>query len=105
MPHPRPVIADEPVSTLDVSIQTQVLNLLMGLHQETSVAYLFIAHNLVVVEHIADDMLVMYLGRVVECGPKRMIFDTPAASLHACAAFGHAPHRCGAAQRALRRQG
>ena len=77
MLEPRVVVADEPVSALDVSIQAQVLNLLMDLQEETGVAYVFISHNLAVVELIADDVLVMYLGRVMERAPKRALFDAP----------------------------
>ena len=77
MLNPRVVVADEPVSALDVSIQAQVLNLLMDLQDETRVAYVFISHNLGVVELIADDVLVMYLGKVVERAPKTALFATP----------------------------
>jgi dipeptide transport system ATP-binding protein len=78
MLHPRLVVADEPVSALDVSIQAQVLNLLMNLQEELGIAYLFISHNLQVVRHIADTVLVMYLGKIVEYGAKDDIFGRPA---------------------------
>lgn len=74
---PKVIVADEPVSALDVSIQAQVLNLLMDLQQASGVAYLFISHNLAVVEHIADEVLVMYLGKTVEHGSKEQVFHRP----------------------------
>src|SRR5439155_1416650 len=78
MLEPRLVVADEPVSALDVSIQAQVLNLLMDLQQEMGIAYLFISHNLQVVRHIANEVLVMYLGRAVEYASKDDVFARPA---------------------------
>src|SRR4051794_39664085 len=77
MLRPKLVVADEPVSALDISIQAQVLNLLMDLQQEFRLAYLFISHDLGVVRHIADDIMVMYLGLVMEQGPKELIFEKP----------------------------
>ncbi|MFQ5466988.1 MAG: dipeptide ABC transporter ATP-binding protein [Kiloniellaceae bacterium] len=77
MLRPRILVADEPVSALDVSIRAQVLNLLMDLQEEFDLAYLFISHDLSVVRHIADDIIVMYLGRPVEQGRAEAIFADP----------------------------
>jgi len=77
MLRPKVVVADEPVSALDVSIRAQVLNLLMDLQAEFNLAYLFISHDLGVVRHIADEVMVMYLGRTVEHGAKETIFAGP----------------------------
>ncbi|MFO1225665.1 dipeptide ABC transporter ATP-binding protein [Roseateles sp.] len=75
--NPGIVVADEPVSALDVSIQAQILNLFLDLQAEFQTAYVFISHNLSVVEHVADELMVMYLGSAVEVGDKRRIFAAP----------------------------
>ncbi|HVO04356.1 MAG TPA: peptide ABC transporter ATP-binding protein [Candidatus Cybelea sp.] len=77
MLRPKVVVADEPVSALDVSIRAQVLNLLMDLQGELDLAYMFISHDLSVVRHLADDVMVMYLGRPVEQGTKDRVFNEP----------------------------
>ncbi|NNE80709.1 MAG: ATP-binding cassette domain-containing protein, partial [Silicimonas sp.] len=77
MLEPKVLVLDEPVSALDLSIQSAILNLLMELQEQMQLAYLFISHDLSVVRHVADDVIVMYLGRAVERGPKSAVFAGP----------------------------
>ena len=74
---PKLVIADEPVSALDVSVQSQVLNLMVRLQRERNLTYVFISHDLSVVEYISDTIAIMYLGKIVEVGPVESIFERP----------------------------
>ena len=75
--HPKIIIADEAVSALDVSIRAQIVNLLLDLQAEFGLAYLFISHDMAVVERISHRVAVMYLGQIVEIGPRRAIFENP----------------------------
>ncbi len=77
MLEPKVLVLDEPVSALDLSIQSAILNLLVDLQERLHLAYLFISHDLSVVRHVADDVIVMYLGRAVEKGSKEDVFAAP----------------------------
>ena len=77
MLRPKILVLDEPVSALDISIRAQVLNLIAELQEALKLAYVFVSHDLSVVRHIADEVMVVYLGSVVEIGPKATLFDSP----------------------------
>ncbi|AEH50134.1 ABC transporter ATP-binding protein [Pseudothermotoga thermarum] len=74
---PKIIVCDEPTSALDVSVQSQIINLLQQLREEYKISYLFISHNLDVVYHMSDRLMVMYLGNVVECGDSKEVFENP----------------------------
>jgi ABC-type oligopeptide transport system ATPase subunit len=75
--NPKLIIADEAVSALDVSVQAQVLNLMMELQSELNLSFLFISHDMAVVERVSHNVAVMYLGRIVEMGPRSAVFENP----------------------------
>ena len=95
---PELLVADEPVSALDVSIQAQIVNLLDELKQRLNLAMLFISHDIAVMDHLSDRIAIVYLGRIMEIGPTRALIDSAAPSLHRGAALRGAGARREAAR-------
>ena len=90
---PALIVADEPISSLDVNIQAQIINLFVDLQERFQLTFLFIAHDLAVVRHISDRIVVLYLGKVMEIAPAAALFEEPLASLHGLADLGRADPR------------
>ncbi len=103
--NPKVVIADESVSALDVSIRAQIINLLLDLQREMGIAFLFISHDMAVVERISHRVAVMYLGQIVEIGPRQSGVREPAAPLYPQADGGGAGGRSGASSPPARAAG
>ncbi len=102
---PEFIFADEPVSALDVSIQSQILNLILDLRERFNLPFLFVAHNLSVVQYISDRVGVMYLGKMMELAPVDSLYAQPTSSVHDRPAVGGARPRSADPQAAPRAQG